>query len=854
MNTTERKIDFEQANRIACTMIQRIVPGGRMLGHDYVVRSPLRQDNNPGSFRVNLKHGYYKDFATNDAGDLVDLFAKINNLSMIDAAKQLLGDFELPAETKKIIENFEGDVVFPIEESFMDFNFEHFQHGLPSKIYKYCDISGQLMFVIARYDKKTGGSGKAIIPWTLRRFETKRVAWKAKAFPTPRVLYNLDKLANNPNLPVVIVEGEKCADALQKMVSEFVVTTWSGGSQAVDKTDFTPLFGRTVYLWADNDEPGQIAVEKIASILVNKSHYKFCKIPLDKPQGWDAADAVESGMKKDDIIQIINPQTPELARPYRTLGHDRGTYFVFPKGASQIIGIPGASLGKKTFLMIAPLHYWEDEFPSKNGVDWDVASDHFIRECERKGAFDPSRVRGRGCWIDAERLIIHLGDKLQQNGLTMGLDDLNTRYIYETRPAIGFPDYVPAMEEEGQQVYKIFNLLRWENTATGALVAGWVFLAPVCGVLDWRPHGWITGPAGAGKSWVLNKIIYPLLGELVVYALGGSSSAGIVQKLQSDAIPVIIEEAESDNQKQKFQMEDILTIARQSSSDTGANIFKGTQQGKFLSYALRSMFLFNSIGVNVKHHADDTRVTIFGLTEDRRSDKTAKFMELSKLVHRILTDDFCRKIRARAIKLVPVIKQNTRLFCRLAGEILNSQRAGDQLGTLLAGAYTLINDKAATEDDALLYLKSFDLSEASESKEITDESSCLKELISHQLRITTVGNRTLEMTLGELIEIVVYQKMENTQLSIDDAINILKRTGIIIDYANERVIFAYNSKILKRILLETAWQNNYGLILRRLPTAIYVKDFINFCSGIRDKGVSIAADYIFKGLADERFV
>ena len=532
------------------------------------------------------------------------------------------------------------------------------------------------------------------------------------------------------------------------------------------------------------------------------------------------------------------------------MGHDHGTYYVFPKGASQIIPISGGALGKKTFMMIAPLSYWETEFPGKSGVEWDVAADSFIRECERKGSFDPTRVRGRGCWIDAERIIIHLGDKLQVNGVSVGLDDINTRYIYETRPNTEFPEYNPASMEECQKLYKIFNLLRWENNVMASLIAGWVFLAPICGVLEWRPHGWITGPAGAGKSWVLNKIIHPLLGDLIVYALGGSSSAGIVQRLQSDAIPVIIEEAEGDTIKQKFQIEDILTVARQSSSESGANIFKGTQHGKSLSYALRSMFLFNSISVGVKHHADDTRVTIFALKEDKRMDKNYKFQELSRLVYTLITDDFCRRVRARAVKMVPVIKQNARLFSKVTGEILNNQRAGDQLGTLLAGCYSLINDEKATEEQCKAFIMTFDLTEPAQSKDVKDEVLCLQEILGHQLKITSLTNKIYEVTLGELIEIAVYQKLEEA-IGFDDAIAILRRTGVIIDFKHDRVVFAYSSKVIKKILNDTAWRDNYGMILRRLPTAIYERNQMDFTPGVRDKYVSLSADYIFKGIEDD---
>lgn len=839
---SNKKIDFEQANRVASSMIQRILPGGRIFGHDYVVRSPLRVDKNPGSFRINLKYAYYKDFATGEAGDLVDLYSKMNNLSQLESAKQILGD--TTPEINKIISatNIDGELVVPVPVEFMQFTFEHYQHGMPSETYIYRDIAGNILFAVCRYERTSGG--KTIIPWTLRRMETKKVQWKAKGYPDPRPLYNLDKLGNNPNLPVVIVEGEKCVNALQKIFSEYVVTTWQGGANAVDKSDFSPLFGRTVFLWADNDEPGNIAVDKIVNVLRNKSTTKVIKIPLDKPQGWDVWDAIHTdGMNKQDILNLINPQKEEAKKPFRCLGHDHGTYYVFPKGANQVIGISGGSLGKKTLLMLAPLAYWELEYPSNNGIQWDVAADSFIRECERKGSFDSTRVRGRGCWIDSNRIVLHLGDKLQMNGVAFGLDEINTRYIYETRPSIPFPDNDPASFQESENVFKIFNKLCWDNPAMARLMAGWVFLAPICGVLEWRPHGWLTGPAGSGKSWVLSKIISPLLGENTVYALGGSSAPGIVQKLQSDSIPILIEEAEQDNIKQKFLIDDLLTVARQSSSESGASIFKGTQIGRSINYSLRSMFLFNSISVGVKHHADESRVTVFALKEDNRPDKVKIFHELSILVNSVITDDFCSKVRSRAIKLVPVIRQNAKVFSRVVAEVLSNQRAGDQLGTLLAGCYNLLYDGVATTDDAILFIRQMDLQESASSKDQKDEESMLNVIMQYQIRTTTSDNRPVDITIGELI-FITYSRSNGENVRLEDAENILRRTGILIDIGENRLIFSKNSYVIKRILQNTPWDSNYHRMLKRLPTA-KVTQSIKFTNTHRDTGVSVLLSYIF---------
>jgi len=48
------------------------------------------------------------------------------------------------------------------------------------------------------------------------------MSWKRKHQPKPRPLYGLDLLAKSPSLPVLIVEGEKCADVGTAKISGYV--------------------------------------------------------------------------------------------------------------------------------------------------------------------------------------------------------------------------------------------------------------------------------------------------------------------------------------------------------------------------------------------------------------------------------------------------------------------------------------------------------------------------------------------------------------------------------------------------------------------------------------------------------
>ncbi len=83
--------------------------------------------------------------------------------------------------------------------------------------------------------------GKEILPlcWTGN-------GWKNKAWPAPRPLYNLDKIALRPDAKIIICEGEKAADAAALIFPDFVATTSSGGAQSAAQTDWAPLAGRRV--------------------------------------------------------------------------------------------------------------------------------------------------------------------------------------------------------------------------------------------------------------------------------------------------------------------------------------------------------------------------------------------------------------------------------------------------------------------------------------------------------------------------------------------------------------------------------------------------------------------------------
>jgi hypothetical protein len=121
--------------------------------------------------------------------------------------------------------------------------------------------------------------------------------WRWKAFQDRRPLYGLNRLAQRPDAPVVVVEGEKTADAAQEHFPEHVAITWPGGTNAVRKADWSILNGRQVVIWPDADEPGRKASRDVALMAraAGALDVAIVQIPETLPRGWDLPTRCRTG-------------------------------------------------------------------------------------------------------------------------------------------------------------------------------------------------------------------------------------------------------------------------------------------------------------------------------------------------------------------------------------------------------------------------------------------------------------------------------------------------------------------------------------------------------------------------------
>lgn len=130
-----------------------------------------------------------------------------------------------------------------------------------SLLHEYRNATGIVTGYAVRYDEDSGG--KKVLPF----FARENGRWKSKAPPEPRGLYGLHRLAGRPDDQVWVVEGEKCADALTRV--GLLAVTNQGGSKAAKKTDWSPIAGRRVVIWPDNDDPGRALAATIRGLLTD---------------------------------------------------------------------------------------------------------------------------------------------------------------------------------------------------------------------------------------------------------------------------------------------------------------------------------------------------------------------------------------------------------------------------------------------------------------------------------------------------------------------------------------------------------------------------------------------------------
>lgn len=553
-----------------------------------------------------------------------------------------------------------------------------------------------------------------------------------------------------------------------------------------------------------------------------------------EPQQPEPAPAPAPAIPPDNSSDHLEDCDPSAH--FTVLGYDRGDFYVFIHEQRQISVFRPGDLTESNLLMMAPLEWWEMYFPSSGkdgGMNRRAVLNWFFRLAHKRGIYDASRIRGRGAWIDDGRVVYHQGSRLYVDGVATDVTAIRSKHVYELAKSQCEPADVPLSDEDGRRLLSVAKMFRWSKPGAAALLAGWVFLAPVCGAIRWRPHIWLTGGAGSGKSTILNEFVSPLLGEAKVFAQGNSTEAGLRQKLKADALPVLFDESEQNDEGEKRRMAPILALIRQSSTESVAQTYKGTVSGDSLNFHVRSMFCLASIQAGLEHKADQDRLTKLAL-QKAQDDASAHltWQGIKEALYQLRRDDgLPGRLLRRAIDMVPVIQKTITVFVDVTAKKFGTQRMGDQYGTLLAGAWSLTRSTVPTPDEAAAMIDAYDWSEFTEGGEIDDPEKALHTLL--EAKITHKGE---VMSVGSVVTVASGMPVDGLTLDNKLAMRLLREHGMTI--AEGCLVFQNNSEALRKLVAGTKFETDLRSQLLRINGARRFGS-TRFAPGVVQRGVGI---------------
>lgn len=739
--------------------------------------------------------------------------------------------------------------------------------------YEYRTPTGELWGVVCRWDDDKGK--KQVRPLVYaQNGSPDHQEWRWQGLPTPRPLYGCDLL--QPGNHVLVVEGERKCNHARKLLAglNMVVVSWCGGAKAVKKADWSPLVGRHVVIWPDNDDPGIECAQQIAELAVRDAlSVQVVEPDPAWPKGHDLADLIAAGWTKPMVRGWIkghshlyepeltpeerlerkadredarlpppkpmpddqpepplpveaspiaggSPDEPPFALgseplPFTMLGHDHGIYYYLGHGAKQVTALAANAHTPGNLYKLAPLSFWSRRWESKRGFDTDQAASDLITAQHARGIYNPKRVRGRGAWWDkaTNSAIIHLGDRLIINGQTTGLHDHGTPFVYECADPIAIDLDNPLPKREAVKLEDICGLISWADSINARLLAGWIVCAQVCGALRWKPNIWLLGPKECGKSTVTDHIVKAALGENVLATVGGTTEPALRNLLRADALPIIIDDLDSSSDRGRQANQQILALMRVFSSESGGGLHKGSQTGIAVTYKIHSCYIFSSIVMEADKSADRSRIQILKIVP--RKFELGQYDELLAKIRAVLTPEFAPALYARCISQIPMIRHNAEVFAQAVGLMTNSQRTGDVLGHLFAGAWSLRSESAITMDEAKQYVgtraevMALIQEQKQELAEDHEGERCLWHLCEQIIMDNNADGRVMRSSVYDLIICAA-----GTTFDAERARDILKQHGMLVD--NEAVYIANEHTQLRNLYRMSAWPTGWGGVLKSI--------------------------------------
>jgi hypothetical protein len=326
-------------------------------------------------------------------------------------------------------------------------------------------------------------------------------------------------------------------------------------------------------------------------------------------------------MKKDiDMTNIISingtPLTTErkaVTGGYIPLGTAGGKSVVLTNLDKRVVKLSASDMKEMSLMALMGADWCEagftdfDEKKEQLFFNYRRLATKIISDCQALGPYMDAYERKTGVWLMKDGHLVVNGHELWRADGTVLEHGIHDERVYPASGDVGFNRHTPAAsDDEVKRVLNAFGSLDWNRPLASELLLGWFGLAMVSSAVRRRPHVLLTGPAGCGKSTILEEMKW-LLGPLAFACTGPQTMAGYYQELGGTSRAAIVDEFEADPSKKGCK--DTFEIARGSYSlqEGDSGIVRGTTTGVAKSYRFYSPFIAAGITPGKMEPADLTR-------------------------------------------------------------------------------------------------------------------------------------------------------------------------------------------------------------------------------------------------------
>ena len=313
------KISSSVPASVQIDILKETYPDGRIRGNQFLLGSLRGESGN--SLKIDITPGPHfmqgTDFNGGEGvGGIVKIMMEGRGMNMSQIKEYFSGYLGDSRTIVRDIDQYEASNPFQTQvTNRFDINTAH------DGEHQYLSAEGEVLAIVRRYNVRDD-QGNIVMDAPGKPKKDFRQFTPNSLYPRMpeiRPLYNIPNIISSDK--IIYVEGEKCADALNEF--GFTATCHMGGAGMLSKNsapnyDFSPLNGKEIVIWPDNDKSGKKVAELVQQLALqaNSKSVTMLTPPQGKPEKWDAVDAIAEGF---NVREFLNEAAKQVQRSVNLL-------------------------------------------------------------------------------------------------------------------------------------------------------------------------------------------------------------------------------------------------------------------------------------------------------------------------------------------------------------------------------------------------------------------------------------------------------------------------------------------------------------------------------------------------------